>query len=476
MIIILCALISNSRAQIIVQTDKGLVQGQTEQVGQVTVHKYLGIPYAQPPIGAYRFKPPQPLNSSWSGVLNASQYRSSCMQIRPVYRSPIDSPEGILDENCLFLNVFTTSPSSAANKSVMVWIHGGGYMVGSGANWQPQTLTAMEDIVVVSMNYRLGIFGFFTSGEADPNNRKIHANLGFLDQQLALQWVQNNIENFGGNKDAVTLAGFSAGSFSVGAHLVAPSSRGLYRYAIMESGAVLDGRSMLQARQTFLKVGQKANCNSTDTNVIYQCLNKLNSTTMVTIEIATFYEDSQSFTLVVDNRFIHENPRKSLQNGRFNKARLLIGTTLDDAYVFIPPFVDRQIFLRSINNQFSYYPAIARATIINRYTNYNAINSSQVNRKMLGELTTDLMFLSTSDFFAQQYSKYEPTYNYVWTYRTRETAYVPPYAGIGHSIDVPYFYGYPIQMPSYYKSNFTAAEVQLSRDTMPLWGNFIRTG
>ena len=118
----------------------------------------------------------------------------------------------------------------------------------------------------------------------------------------------------------------------------------------------------------------------------------------------------------------------------------------------------------------------ARAAVVNRFTNYNAIDSPAANAEMLGELANAALFLSTSDFIAQKYSKQAPVYNYVWTHRTLQTGYLPAYMGVTHSVDTPYFYGYPIKKPSYFKSNYTAAEVQLSRDTMPMWGNFIRTG
>ncbi|EDV20438.1 uncharacterized protein TRIADDRAFT_61106 [Trichoplax adhaerens] len=474
--IILGILTSNSIGQIIVNTDKGLVRGTTELVGQTTLHKYLGIPFAEPPIGVNRFKPSRPLNSSWPGVLNATKYSSSCIQFVPVFRSPLTAPESIINENCLYLNVFTTAPSIAGNKSVMVWIHGGGYIGGSGANWQPQTLAVTEDIVVVTMNYRLGIFGFTTSGEANANSRSIQANLGFLDQQLAMAWVQNNIEQFGGKKDAVTLAGFSAGSFAVGIHLVAPSSSGLYRYAIMESGTILDGRSVAEARATFLRIGQVGQCNTSNLRAIYQCINKYNSTILLQIQFALLRENPANFGLVIDGRFLNENPRKLLQDGRFFKGRLLIGTTLQDGYSFIPPLVTRQVFLGYVSNWFREYPPSARASVINRYTDYTNIDSPTVNRMKLGELSNDALFLSTSDFMAQKYSKHAPTYNYVWTYHTQQDIYLPAYMGVTHSMDVPYFYGYPVQKPAYYLTNFTTAEAQLSRDSMKMWGNFIHTG
>ena len=468
-------------SQIIIRTDKGFVSGKEEVIDGRTVYSYLGIPYVQPPIGNLRFMPPKPLTSSWNGVLNGSQFKNSCPQFTPIVGVPPNSPQSKINEDCLYINVFTTKPSAAANMSVLVWIHGGGFIVGSGANWQMQTLAATQGIVIVTMNYRLGAFGFLTSGHDNPSNHSIPPNLGILDQQMALQWVQNNIEDFGGNKDAVTLAGFSAGAFSAGLHIVIPSSQGLFRSAIMNSAGVLDTHTynnMGDARSAFLKFAKQAGCNSTTTHdAITQCVRNLSVQQILKATPQMLLQDFGFCSVTVDGKLVPKNPRTLWAAGQFNKGKLLIGVSAQDGYINVPAVISRPAFITSVGYFFTrVYNSQGRTAIINRYTNYIDINSPLSNGYMLGELSTDCIFVAPVDFVAQYHSVYSPTYVYVFSHRTIEDGYSKPYMGATHGVDIPYIFGYPIRKPKEFLSNYTTAEADLSRDIMALWGNFIRTG
>ncbi|EDV20441.1 uncharacterized protein TRIADDRAFT_32071 [Trichoplax adhaerens] len=469
--LVLILFVPNSSGQIIVRTDKGLIRGNSEIIDGTTVHSYLGIPYVQPPIGPLRFMPPKALTSAWSGVLNASRYKSSCPQRLSVN----------LNEDCLHVNVFTTRPVVTANMSVLVWIHGGGFISGSGSFWKMQTLAAKEGIVIVSMNYRLGALGFLTSGEDNPGNDAIQPNLGILDQQMALRWVQDNIENFGGNKEAVTVAGFSAGSFSVGIHSIMPSSYDLYRYTIMQSGAMLDGfiyNSMAEARQAFLKFGKQAGCNGTTIAAVTQCVRSLSVAAILKASASLLLTNGGFFGITVDGKLIAENPRKAWAAGRFKKANLLIGTSAQDGYSLIPSYVNRPVFVGLIKASLTgVYNDLGQDVTINRYTNYKEnINSLTSNWLMLAELTTDSLFLAPADFVAGHHSAYSPTYTYVFSHRTNQSAYFKPKNGATHGVELPYIFGYPVNKPFGFLSNFSSAEIDLSKDMMAMWGNFIRTG
>ncbi|KAI8493492.1 type-B carboxylesterase lipase [Branchiostoma belcheri] len=179
----------------------GTVRGTVLDVSGTQVNAYLGIPYAKPPVGELRFKPPVPPDP-WQGVYNATVLARDC------YQELQDNEEDNRSEDCLYLNVWQ-SPSQPHDGAVMVWIHGGGFIVGSATKWglAGQFLAATEHLLVVSMNYRLGALGFLALGTDDAPG-----NMGLLDQQLALQWVQDNIERFGGNPDRVTIFGTSAGT------------------------------------------------------------------------------------------------------------------------------------------------------------------------------------------------------------------------------------------------------------------------
>jgi para-nitrobenzyl esterase len=210
-------------------TDTGVVEGNKD--GSVNV--FLGIPYAAPLVGQLRWKPPAPA-AKWSGVRKATEFGPRCMQGRVfgdmVFRDPGPS------EDCLTLNVW--APVDAKKLPVMVWIYGGGMVAGGTSEpRQDGHNLAKRGVVVVSMNYRLGVFGFFTHPElAAESEHKAAGNYGLLDQTAALAWVQRNIASFGGDPENVTIFGESAGSFSVSAQMASPLAKGLFHKAIGESG------------------------------------------------------------------------------------------------------------------------------------------------------------------------------------------------------------------------------------------------
>ena len=217
-----------------VATDKGVVEGTASADSKIRIFK--GIPYAAPPVGALRWKAPQPA-ASWTGVRKATEFGSRCMQghiyTDMIFRDPGPS------EDCLNLNVWTPAASAQEKLPVMVWIYGGGYAAGATSEpRQEGENMARKGVVVVSMNYRLGVFGFFVHPElAKESGHGSSGNYGLMDQVAALQWVQKNIVAFGGDPANVTLFGESAGSFSVSAQMASPLAQGLFQRAIGESGA-----------------------------------------------------------------------------------------------------------------------------------------------------------------------------------------------------------------------------------------------
>jgi para-nitrobenzyl esterase len=221
---------------LLVKLDTGAVEGKM----QGTIRTFLGIPYAAPPVGQLRWKPPQP-PASWSEVRQATNFGAHCMQ-GPIYGDMVfHDPGG--SEDCLTLNVWTPAKNARAKLPVMVWIHGGGYQAGATSEGrQDGQFLAKRGVVVVSMNYRLGIFGFFTLAElAAESDKNAAGNYGLLDQLAALEWVERNIASFGGDPANVTIFGESAGSFSVSAQMASPLARGLFKRAIGESGAAFSG-------------------------------------------------------------------------------------------------------------------------------------------------------------------------------------------------------------------------------------------
>jgi len=211
---------------VIVKTKSGPINGLSVNFNNHTINKFLGIPYAEPPIGSNRFGKTKPVHQ-WNSTYDATYFRDVCFQ-----RS---SPHN-MSEDCLYLNIFSEERKSGDNvlRPVMFWIHGGGFSMGDGNDQDAfdGTVLASNGVVVVSINYRLGPFGFLYGGDSSAPG-----NVAILDQIMALNWVKDNIELFGGDHKQITIFGFSAGSWSVSALLVSPLSKNLFSRAIMQSGA-----------------------------------------------------------------------------------------------------------------------------------------------------------------------------------------------------------------------------------------------
>ena len=221
-----------------VKTAQGKVHGKTINNGKVKA--FLGLPYAAPPVGDLRWKAPQP-PASWKAERDATQYGAHCIQGH-VYSDMVFQDSGP-SEDCLYLNVY--APADARDKSklpVMFWIHGGGYS--GGASSEPRhngDFLPIKGVVLVTINYRLGVFGFLATEDMAKEANGAAGNYGLLDMVAALQWVKGNIAKFGGDPGNVTIFGESAGSFAVSTLMASPLARGLFHKAIGESGAALGG-------------------------------------------------------------------------------------------------------------------------------------------------------------------------------------------------------------------------------------------
>src|SRR6201996_1636746 len=254
-----------------VRTEAGLVSGVANSTGDVTAYK--GIPFAAPPVGELRWKAPEPVKH-WDGVRKCDAFGPSPMQDKPipfaVYTSEFLIPEAPISEDCLYLNVWTGAKAKTEKKAVFVWIYGGGFTSGGSACdiYNGEAL-AKKGVVFVSINYRVGVFGFFAHPELTKESL-IHSsgNYGLMDQIAALKWVKKNIAAFGGDPDNVTIAGQSAGSMSVNALVSSPLTKGLFNRAIAESGSltvknpILPANTLKNAEADGAKTAEKAGAKS----------------------------------------------------------------------------------------------------------------------------------------------------------------------------------------------------------------------
>ena len=259
----------------LVSTSLGLVRGKEGETEQGTRYaKYTKVPYAEPPIGELRLRDPRS-KRAWREEVDATQVAPPCLQVE--YLAESDSPKS--REDCLYLNIYTPNlmkfdPILTSLKPVMLWIHGGGFTEGDASTLIDPEYLLDEDVVFVSVQYRLGLLGFF----AVENSTELNGNLGLKDQQEAMRWVQRNIAFFGGDPSKVTIFGVSAGAVSVHSHILSPSARGLFRAAILQGGTALFSYEKI-VQQTTEKKGseilEKLGC--ADTSDRLQCLQLLHA-------------------------------------------------------------------------------------------------------------------------------------------------------------------------------------------------------
>ena len=315
----------------VVQTTDGAVRGNVQD----KVNVFLGIPYAAPPVGELRWKPPQPA-VRWSGTRDASRYASSCAQVTTfgVFAGPTS-----VEEDCLYLNIFTTATGRAEKKKpVFVWFHGGGNIDGASNDYDGSKLATGgpdgSETVVVTLNYRLGMFGIFSHPAIDKG--ELVGNYNILDQQAALRWVQRNIAAFGGDPANVTIGGQSAGNGDTGSHMISPLSAGLFHRSILQSSPGFI--AWLPTKDATTKLGTAfaaaAGCTGADAAVA-ACLRTLSTARILqvqgTLKAGNPYHTNYPY---VDGTIIPITPEEAWSSGRFNRVPVLGGATRDEVTFF----------------------------------------------------------------------------------------------------------------------------------------------
>lgn len=306
-----------------VHTGSGLVSGVAGDNPEVRVFK--GIPYAAPPVGALRWHAPKE-PAAWQGTRDGSKFAPVCMQRR--------LPNGgakEMNEDCLYLNIYTAAKSSKDRRPVMVWIHGGALTSGAGSTYNGEDL-AKKGVVVVTINYRLGVFGFFAHPElTKESDRNASGDYGLLDQIAALEWVQKNIAGFGGDPKRVTIFGESAGSWSVNFLQASPLARGLFVRAIGESGGEFAAlRKLSDAEEAGAKFGKTMGADS---------IAALRSKSADDVMKAGGYTGPD-----VDGWFLPKDVYTIFAEGKQNDVPILIGSNADEGTMFTPASVKGDAF------------------------------------------------------------------------------------------------------------------------------------
>lgn len=450
---------SNETQKVVVRTASGPVQGEKDRGLQV----FRGIPFAAPPVGRLRFRPPAP-PIPWNEVRPAHDFAPACPQL--LEDNPA-SKNNVMAEDCLALNIWTPSADNK-NRPVMVWIHGGGWVAGSArGTWYDGTaLASRGDVVVVTLQYRLGPWGFLELSEAGGHDYAQSANLGLLDQVEALKWVHRNIAAFGGDSNNVTVFGVSAGAASAGSLMAMPVARGLFHKAIMESGTpwVVGTEARAgEVSRAYLKVAGVSS------------IEQLQRLTMVQLrdaekKLLDAFTEGTTFRPTVDSLVLKEPPVQTIADGRAAAIPTLIGTNLDEMRLWpatTGPALDRRP-MGLLEAQVTELVGSRAQDVIATYRKADADNADAVIH-LLG----DLLSRMPSIRIAEANSRRQATYMYLFTYRSTSTH---AKYGACHVMEVPFVFGVLDAPQTIAFTGDDPRREALSRQIQQAWINFARTG
>ena len=438
-----------------VQTVSGQLEGSKSADGKVRIYK--GIPFAAPPVGELRWKAPQPA-AKWSGVRQANEFGGRCMQGRP-YPDMVFRDAGP-SEDCLYLNVWTPAASARERLPVMVWIYGGGFAAGATSEpRQDGEALARKGVVVVSMNYRLGVFGFFANTElAKESGHGASGNYGLMDQTAALAWVRDNIAAFGGDTKKVTIVGESAGSFSVSAQMAAPSAQGLFQRAIGESGAFFGNTLALKS----LEESEVADAKLTASVGAHSLAELRAQPAQELLDASLKMGGPGQFTANVDGYFLPATVKKIFEEGSQSKVPLLAGWNADES---------------NYRSVLANWPATAenfavrvRAlygtdadTVLKLYSGET---DDQVKRAAQDLASDRFIAFGTWKWIEMQAAAKEP----VWRYRFDQSA--PGGMGAVHALEIEFVF----QTLRSKKVDWAPEDFKLSELMADYWTNFAKTG
>lgn len=445
---------AHASAPPLVQTRDGAIAG-IERNG---VDVFKGIPFAAPPVGKLRWRAPQPVEP-WEGVLSAAHYRPACMQ-KGMY--PPDAPAEPVSENCLYLNVWRPADAGATPLPVMVWIYGGGLENGSAAVplYSGKRL-ARHGLIVVTANYRLGVFGFLAlPALAAQSARHTSGDYGLLDQLAALEWVHRNIAAFGGDPGNVTVFGQSSGSISISALTASPMAKGLFEKAIGESGGLFEPIQSLSALRLAgaERQGQRFMARVAARTVAD--LRAIPAKQLLTVPFTPH--------IIIDGDVLPRAPRQTYAEGKANKVSLLIGWNADEG----------AIFLAHTRVTGANYDRVLERSFPSSFVHWLAPSPGKSDRSARAAavaFNTDMRFRWDMWQWALLASGHQHDRVYLYEF-TRAPPYPvsSPYHGLGatHGVEMQYVFDHPDP----HGVDRTTADRRLAQALPSYWTRFARTG
>jgi len=474
-LVLLIALMARAEATPVMTAD-GVVEG----IAKNSVQEFLGIPYAKPPVGDLRWMPPQPAEK-WTGARQAKEFGPACAQIATM--APFAGPANA-NEDCLYLNVYT--PDAKAKLPVLVWVHGGGSVTGEGNHYDGSRLAAKGKLVVVTINYRLTLFGFLAHPTLDSEGHPF-GNYGIMDMQAALRWVKRNIASFGGDPNNVTLAGHSAGASAVMANVISPGAVGLFHRAIFTSGNSIPFTALAKTEERGRNFAVAAGCTKGD---VAKCLRALPASKVLALSGTRLGNGPYHNGQILDGTVIPIQALEAFTSGKFNRMPIMIGTTKDEGNLAIGV----EQYLKHPNTQTTEadfrnyvtrtyggsaeggveqaYPKDTVARVLAHYPVKDAALDSW------DAAATDIR-PCRAQVVAESLSAHVPVFSYEFADRTAPSFFpkMPGFRPLAyHAGDLPYlflgYHGGPEGLPT----KLTAQQEKLSEHLTAAWANFARTG
>ncbi|XP_076449528.1 uncharacterized protein LOC143285962 [Babylonia areolata] len=474
----------------VVDTTLGRVQGVRKTVRGNDVDVYYGIPFAKPPVGELRFKRPEPAEP-WTDIKSTVTKPNACFQsIDTAFdRFPgveMWNPNTPMSEDCLYLNVWVPKRSRQP-KTIMVWIYGGGFYAGSSMLdvYDGSKLAVTRNVIVVSMNYRVGPLGFLYTGTTDAPG-----NMGLLDQSLALKWIYDNAANFGGQQNSITIFGESAGSISVGFHLMSPVSTNYFTRAIMQSGSPLSYMILTlqpEARKRARRLSGMLGCSKDSVPSMVQCLRAVSAENVTSaqwgLKTPGIYLDLP-FKPVVDNYFLPEDPWTLLGKGAVKDTEILIGVNADEGMYFLlygfpelfpldnSGHITDEEFKKLVHAINMNGEEVVDKALMYQYVDRVVPADRGSYREIADDISGDRQFVCPTKDFVASFASLKgrrDVYLYLFQHHLSNNPW-PEWTGAMHGYEIEAVFGLPLDY------NYTQGEEDLASRMMGYWTRFAQTG